>query len=172
MFCLTLLVAGNETTRNLISGGALAFSEHPAQWERLVADRSLGTSAIEESLRWVTPVMTFARSVVIDTELRGCELRAGDYLLLIYQSANRDERVFGPTADAFDITRTVDPSHLSFGFGEHYCLGASLARMEARVVWEAILDRFAGVELAGVPEWLPSTLMNSLRRLPVTLTPR
>jgi cytochrome P450 len=169
MFCLTLLVAGNETTRNLISGGALAFGEHPTQWSRLVGDRSLLSSAVEETLRWVTPVMTFARTAVADTEVHGVELHAGDYLLLIYQSANRDERAFGPTADGFDVARTVDPNHLSFGFGEHYCLGASLARMEARVTWDAILERFSVLELAGEPEWLPSTLMNSLRRLPVAL---
>jgi cytochrome P450 len=172
MFCLTLLVAGNETTRNLISGGALALCENPEQIGLLAADRGAVGRAVEEMLRWVTPVMTFARTAVHDTEIREHPVEEGDYLLLLYQSANRDEAAFGPTADRFDVSRVPDPNHLAFGFGEHYCLGASLARLEARVVYEELFDRFDSFSLAGEPAWVASTLMNSLRRLPLDLHPR
>ena len=119
-------------------------------------------------LRWVTPVLSFARTASRDVDLGGQQLAAGDYVLMLYQSANRDEDMFGPTADCFDIQRTPNP-HVAFGFGEHFCLGASLARLEARVLFEEVLRRFSSAELAGDPEWLRSTLMHSLVRLPVAL---
>jgi cytochrome P450 len=169
MFGLTLLVAGNETTRNLISGGVLALAEHPDQHARLRDDPSTIATAVEEMLRWVTPVMTFARTVTGPTELGGVALDDGDYVILLYASANRDPAAFGPTADRFDTARRPDPGHLAFGFGEHHCLGAALARMEARVVFEELLARYATVGLVGEPAWLHSTLMHSLERLPCRL---
>jgi cytochrome P450 len=167
IFCMTLLVAGNETTRNLISGGMRALLEHPAQWAKLCADPALVPGAVEEMLRYVAPVQNFARRVQRDTELCGKRLRAGEYVALFYGSANRDEAVFGPDAESFDITRPDARRHLSFGFGEHLCLGASLARLEARVMFEELAARGAGFSLAGPVKRLPSILMNGIVAMPV-----
>ncbi|HEV3354316.1 MAG TPA: cytochrome P450 [Acidimicrobiales bacterium] len=167
-FCMTLLVAGNETTRNLITGGVEALARCPDQLERLVADRSLVSSAVEEMLRWVTPVMNFARTATKDVELRGEQIGAGQMLFMLYGSANRDPEAFGPTADTFDVGRQPNP-HMAFGFGEHFCMGASLARLEARVLFDELLQRFSTIELAGDPERLRSSLMRSLVHLPVTV---
>ena len=167
IFGMTLLVAGNETTRNLLSGGMLALLEHPAQWERLCADPALVPNAVEEMLRWVTPVQSFVRRVERDVELRGKRLRAGEYVALFYGSANRDEDVFGPDADAFDVGRPSARRHVAFGFGEHLCLGAPLARLEARVVFEELLRRGSRFSLAGPVERLPSTLMSGIVAMPL-----
>lgn len=165
-FCMTLLVAGNETTRNLVAGGVRALAEHPDQMAAVVDDPARVAPAVEEMLRWVTPVMSFARTATCDVVLGGETIRAGDYVLMLYGSANRDEEVFGPTADRFHVVRDPNP-HVAFGFGEHYCLGASLARLEARILLEEIVGRFAQVTLVGEPDRLPSVLMNGLVRLPV-----
>jgi cytochrome P450 len=167
-FCMTLLVAGNETTRNLITGGLEALARHPDQMQRLVEDRSLIPSAVEEMLRWVTPVMNFARTATRDVEVRGETIGEGQMVFMLYGAANRDPEVFGPSADTFDVGRQPNP-HVAFGFGEHFCMGASLARLEARVLFDELLQRFSTVELAGDPERLRSSLMRSLVRLPVTL---
>jgi cytochrome P450 len=167
MFCVTLLVAGNETTRNLISGGMLTLLEHPGQWEKLCADPGLVPNAVEEMLRYVAPVRNFARRVQHDTELCGKRLRAGEYVALFYGSANRDEAVFGDDADAFDVARPTAGRHVSFGFGEHLCLGAPLARLEARVMFEELIARGRGFSLAGPVEQPPSILMNGIDRMPV-----
>jgi cytochrome P450 len=167
-FCMTLLVAGNETTRNLITGGVEALARHPDQLQRLVEDRTLVPTAVEEMLRWVTPVMNFARTATTDVELRGQQIGAGQMVFMLYGAANRDPEVFGPSADTFDVSRQPNP-HVAFGFGEHFCMGASLARLEARVLFDELLQRFSTVELAGDPERLRSSLMRSLVHLPVTL---
>jgi cytochrome P450 len=167
LFCQTLLVAGNETTRNLISGGALALLDHPDQKQKLIDDPSLIASAVEEMLRWVTPVKSFARTAVKDCEIRGERIAAGDYLVMLYASGNRDEEVWGPTAGQFDVTRGADLSHLAFGFGQHMCLGANLARLEARVLFEELLARRPTFELAGEVQRLRSTLINGVVRMPV-----
>jgi cytochrome P450 len=169
MFCLTLLVAGNETTRNLVSGGALALARHAPQRERLLADPGLLPNAVEEMLRFVSPVRNFARHATEDCELRGKTIREGDALVLFYGSANRDEAVFGDDAEHFDVARESARRHLAFGFGEHLCLGASLARLEGRVMFEELLARWPHFELAGEPEPLRSSLMNGLVRMPVAL---
>jgi len=167
MFLMTLLVAGNETTRNLLSGGALALLRDPDQ-ERLLRERpALLGNAVEEMLRYVSPVRNFARSAARDTELGGRRIRAGEFLVMLYASANRDEAVFGEDAERFDIARESARRHVAFGFGEHLCLGASLARLEARVMWEELLAHFSGFEQVGEPVPLPSTLMNGLVDLPV-----
>jgi cytochrome P450 len=168
-YCLALLVAGNETTRHLLAGSALALSQHPDQRALLAADRSRIETAVEECLRWVTPIQAFGRTVVRDTELGGRPVREGDWLVLLYASANRDERVFGAAADRFDVTRRVDSSHLAFGFGEHLCLGAALARLEARVLLDELLERFPDFEVVGEPRWVRSTLVRGMDRLPVTM---
>jgi cytochrome P450 len=167
IFCMTLLVAGNETTRNLISGGMRALLEHPAQWQKLCADPGLVPNAVEEMLRFVTPVQNFVRRVQQDTELCGKKLSAGEYVVLLYGSANRDESVFGADADAFDVTRPDARKHVAFGFGEHLCLGASLARLEAQVMFEELIARGPGFSLAGTPKRLPSRLMNGIVEMPM-----
>ncbi len=143
MFCVTLLAAGNETTRNLVSGGSLLLMRNPDERQRLLAEPKLLPNAIEEMLRWWTPVQSFIRTAIVDTELRGKRIAAGDVLLLLYASANRDEEIWGDDADRFDVGRDhARKRQLAFGFGEHLCLGAPLARMEARVLFEELLARF------------------------------
>jgi len=168
MFCVTLLAAGNETTRNLISGGSLLLMRNPDQKRRLQGEPDLLPNAVEEMLRWWTPVQSFTRVVTRDTELRGRRISEGDVMLLLYASANRDEEVWGADSDRFDVGRDHERRrHLAFGFGEHLCLGAPLARMEARVMFEELLARFPNFELAGEPERLHSRLMHGVERLPV-----
>ena len=166
---LTLLVAGNETTRTLLSGGIVALAEHPDHRAALAADPSGIPAAVEECLRWVSPIQTVCRTVVADTTVGGVPVQADDYLIMLYASGTRDERAFGPTAGAFDVTRPVNPAHLAFGFGEHLCLGAALARLEARVFFEELLSRFPAYALAGEPERVPSTLVAGIHSLPVAL---
>jgi cytochrome P450 len=171
MFCMTLLVAGNETTRSLLAGGVQALAEHPGQRARLAADPEAMATAVEECLRWVTPIQAFCRTALADTEIAGVDVPAGSYLVLLYASGNRDERAFGPTADQFDAARPPSPAHVAFGFGEHLCLGSALARLEARIVLEELLARFPGYELAGEPVLTPSTLTRSIENMPVVLIP-
>jgi cytochrome P450 len=168
MFLVQLLVAGNETTRNLISGGLVALAERPEAWERLRGDRSLAPPAVEEMLRWTTPVVSFMRTATRDTELGGQAIREGDPVLMLYASANRDERQFGPTADRFDIGRNPN-QHVAFGFGTHFCIGATLARIEARVLLEELLDRFATIELAGDVERSHSSVIAGVKHAPLVM---
>lgn len=139
MFVLLLLVAGNETTTNLIGNATNALLSHPSQLARVSADRSLVPSWIEETLRWDGPVQFVARRTTADVEVAGQRLPANAHVVAILGSANRDERYWGPTAAEFDVTRNPQ-GHLAFGFGNHFCLGASLARLEARIALEALLD--------------------------------
>jgi len=170
VFFLLLSVAGNETTRNLISGGMLALMRHPDQQRILVEDPSLIPTGVEEMLRYVTPVMYFRRTVTQDTELRGKHIAAGDALTLWYGSANRDEEVFDDP-QRFDVTRTPN-EHIAFGGrGPHFCLGAALARMEIRLMFEQILTRLPDIALAGEPEQLRSNLINGIKHMPVRFTP-
>jgi cholest-4-en-3-one 26-monooxygenase len=169
-FFLLLAVAGNETTRNLISGGMRALFDHPEQRARLAADPSLLPTAVEEMLRWVSPVMYFRRTVTHDTELHGQKLREGDRVTIWYGSANRDEDVF-PNAGRFDVGRTPN-EHLAFGIGHHFCLGANLARMEIQLIFEEIFRRLPDIELAGPVERLRSNFLNGIKRMPVRFTPR
>jgi len=169
-FCMTLLVAGNETTRTLLSGGMEALYHHPDQRSRL-ADGSVPLSgAVEELLRWVTPIQAFGRTAAVDVELGGRPVAAGDFVVMLYASGNRDESVFGPTADRFDVGRPVTPTHLAFGFGEHLCLGAALARLEARVFFEELLARYPDYELTGPTEYVASTLVRGAARMPLVLS--
>jgi cytochrome P450 len=167
IFLLALLVAGNETTRTLISGGALTLFEHDEQRAELVADPNLIPGAVEECLRWVTPIQAFARTVTADTVIGGVEVKALDYLVMLYASGNRDESAFGPTANVFDIHRDPNPPHLAFGFGEHLCLGAALARMEARILFEEMLRRHPNYVVAGEPQWVASSLVRGMHSMPL-----
>ena len=166
LFCLSLLVAGNETTRHLVSGAVLALAEHPDQRAELAADPSSIPAAVEECLRWVTPIQAFGRTATADTVIDGTRIPEGGFVIMLYASANRDETTFGPSAHRFDVTRPVDPPHLAFGFGEHLCLGAALARMEARILLEELLAATPEWEVTGPPEWTPSTLVRGMRTLP------
>jgi cytochrome P450 len=170
-FCLTLLVAGNETTRTLISGGMEALADHPDQREALAADPSLVPAAVEELLRWVTPIQAFGRTAVTEVELGGTTIGPGEFVVMLYASGNRDAAAFGPTADRFDVTRPVSPTHVAFGFGEHLCLGAALARLEARVFFEELLARHPDYRVVGPVERTRSTLVRGIHRLPVVLSP-
>jgi len=165
-FCMTLLVAGNETTRALLSGGLVALAEAPEQRAALVADPSAVPAAVEEMLRWVTPIMAMARTAAVDTDIGGCDVRKGDYVVMVYGAANRDEEVFGADAERFDVTRSPNP-HLAFGFGEHFCIGAPLARLEARVVIDEVLRRWPDYAVLGPPRRAPSTLLRQITSVPV-----
>ncbi len=166
MFLIQLLVAGNETTRNMISGGLVALSERPDQWAALRGDRSLIPSAVEEILRWTTPVISFMRTATTPTTVRGQAIAAGDPVLLVYASANRDEAVFGADSGEVRIDRQPNP-HLSFGFGPHFCLGAALARLEARIVLRELVDRFASLEPGGPVERTASPVIAGVRHAPL-----
>jgi cytochrome P450 len=168
-FFLLLSVAGNETTRNLISGGMLALIEHPEERARLLADPSLIPSAVEEMLRWVTPVMHFRRTATRDLELGGQHIREHDKVVMYYSSANRDEDVF-PNGGRFDVGRTPN-EHLTFGSGQHFCLGANLARLEIRVMFEELLRRMPDIELAGPVRRLRSNFINGYKTIPIKFTP-
>jgi len=161
-FCMSLLVAGNETTRSAISGGLVALAEHPDQRSRLADDAALLPTAVEEVLRWVTPIAAMARTATADTVIGDEKVSAGDYVVMVYLSANRDEAVFGPDAAAFDIARTSN-AHLTFGIGEHFCLGASLARLETRVLLEELLARWPSYDITDPGQRIPSTLMRQRR---------
>jgi cholest-4-en-3-one 26-monooxygenase len=169
LFFLMLQNAGSETTRNLITTGAVALLDHPDQLERLRRDPSLLPIAIEELLRYVTPVMQFFRRADHDTEIAGRPIAADDRILIVYASANRDDEVFRDP-DGIDITREPNP-HVAFGAGgPHFCLGANLARLEARIMFEALLIRFEGLEVAGAVADMPrvhSNLIDGFAHLPV-----
>jgi len=169
MFLNQLLVAGNETTRNTISGGLWALAERPDQWQRLVDDRSLVPSAVEEILRWTTAVIAFMRTATGDTTLGGVDIAANDPVLMLYTAANRDEAQFGPTADRFDVGRNPN-QHLAFGFGAHFCIGAALARLEVALVLEELLDRFRTVEPAGEVAYSPSDIIAGVTSAPLVFS--
>ena len=158
-------VAGNETVRNALPGALLTLIEHPEVYAKLRADRSLLPGAVEELLRWWTPVIQFRRTAVRDTELDGTSIRAGEKVVVFFSSANRDDRVFADP-DTFDITRSPNP-HLSFGHGPHFCVAAHLARVQVRTMVEAVLDRFATIESAGPPVRLRSNFQNGIKHLPI-----
>jgi cholest-4-en-3-one 26-monooxygenase len=171
LFFMLLSVAGNETTRNAIAHGMNAFLEHPDQWELLVSDpgRHIAT-AVEEILRWASPVLFFRRNCTRDTELGGKTIRAGDKISLWYISGNRDESVFDEPF-RFDITRDPNP-HIAFGGGgPHFCLGAQLARLEIKLLFEELAARVPRLEALGAPDRLRSNFIGGIKHLPVRLTP-
>ncbi len=169
-FFLLLAIAGNETTRNLISHGMWLLIQHPEARERLIREPALLPGAVEEMLRYRPPVMYFRRTATRDVELRGKRIRAGEKVTLWYPSANRDEEVFA-SPDLFDITRTPN-NHLAFGVGEHFCLGSHLARLEIRVIFEHLLRRLPDIELDGEPRYLRSHFIDGVKSMPVRFTPR
>src|SRR5262249_33302134 len=164
-YCELLMEAGNETTRNAIAGGVLAFCEHPTEWRRLRDHPELLQAAVEEILRWVSPISHFARVATETSEVRGMTIRTGDQLALYFASANRDEDVFADPF-AFRIDRRPNP-HLAFGFGEHFCMWAQLARLDLEVMSRHLLPRVDGFELAGPVQRLRSTINGSIKHLPL-----
>lgn len=164
-YCELLVEAGNETTRNAVSGGLLAFSEHRGEWDKLRANESLLPDAVEEILRWVTPISHFTRTATEDYELRGTKIRTGDQVALYFASANRDEEVFGDPF-VFRVDRRPNP-HLAFGFGEHFCMGAHMARVELQTIFRHLLGRLEEFEVSGAVERLASITNGSIKHLPV-----
>lgn len=163
MFCIQLLVAGNETTRNLLSAGLVAFAASPGEWTRLREDPALVPAAAEELLRFTSPVISFLRTATRPVDVGGVDVESGEHLLLLYASANRDEAVFGESAGRFDVGRHPN-HHVGFGFGAHFCLGAALARLETRVFLEEMLARFGRIEVAGPVVRTPSTVIAGVTR--------
>ena len=167
-FSFLLLVAGNETTRNLIALGMQALIEHPQQFALLRSNAELLPLAVEEMLRFTSPVTHMARKATEDVEIRGLQIKAGDTVVMLYGAANRDEEIFGPTSEEFDITRNPNP-HIAFGAGEHACLGAQLARLEARVMFEVLLGTYPTIELTGDVTRLRATMVPGVKRMPVRM---
>ena len=164
-----LIIGGQETTRNAISGGMLALVNHPSERAKLAGDPGVMPTAIEEFLRWTTPVTHILRTARKDGELRGQKIRAGDKVVVWNASVNRDEEVFSK-ADRFEVTR-IPNDHLAFGHGEHFCIGAHLARLEMRVMIEQVMRRMPDLDLAGQPERLRSNFVAGIKHMPVRFTP-
>jgi cholest-4-en-3-one 26-monooxygenase len=172
METLLILIGGDETTRHTLSGGTEQLVRHRDQWDALVADRSLLPGAIEEMLRWTSPVKNMCRTLTADTEFHGTELRQGEKIMLLFESANFDESMF-ENADQFDIRR--DPNnHVAFGFGTHFCLGNQLARLELRLMTDRVLDRLTDLRLAADDDVLPlrpANFVSGLESMPMVFTP-
>jgi cholest-4-en-3-one 26-monooxygenase len=168
-FFLLLAVAGNETTRTATSQGTRLLAEHPAQRERLLRNPKLLPVAVEEIVRYTAPVMYFRRTATQDTELHGQPIRAGEKITMWYPSVNRDEAIF-PDGDAFDVGRSPN-EHLGYGVGEHFCLGASLARLELNIVFEELLRRLPDIQVDGPVRLLRSNLIDGIKEMHVRFTP-
>jgi cholest-4-en-3-one 26-monooxygenase len=167
LFMMLLSVAGNETTRNAMTGGMIAMLENPEQWELFKSDpEKYADGATEEIVRWVSPVMYFRRTATQDVELRGKTIKANDKVVMYYGSANRDEDVFDQP-HRFDITRDPNPQ-IAFGTGEHFCLGSKLARMEIRTLFVELAKRMPDIRMAGPVDRLRSNFINGVKRMPVT----
>jgi cholest-4-en-3-one 26-monooxygenase len=170
LFFITLVVAGNETTRNLINHAMLALLDNPAEADRLRKDPSLWDSGVEEMLRWGASIHNFRRTATRDTEIRGVPIQEGDKVVMYYAAANRDEEVF-EDPHLFDVARTPN-EHVTFGGGgEHFCLGASLARAEIKATMRQVVERLPDLELAGTPDRLHSDFVNGIKTMPVRFTP-
>jgi cholest-4-en-3-one 26-monooxygenase len=160
-----LIIAGNETTRNATTGGLYALINHPDQFKRLKSNPALISTAAEEIIRWTSPVIQFARIATADTELHGQKIREGEVLALFYPSANRDEEVFQRPSE-FDIGRTPN-YHIAFGIGEHFCLGANLARLELQSMFRRLAERLESVEFAGPVQRMRSSFVGGIKHMPV-----
>ena len=165
-----LIIAGNETTRNATTGGLYAFIDNPDQWARLKRDPALVPKAVEEIVRWTSPVIQFTRKATEDTDLAGQKIREGDEVALFYPSANRDESVFA-APNKFDIGRYPN-QHIAFGIGEHFCLGANLARLELQVMFRQLAERVDAVELTGPIQRMRSSFVGGIKHMPVRIKVR
>ncbi|MAT83841.1 MAG: cytochrome [Gammaproteobacteria bacterium] len=169
LFFLLLIDAGGDTTRNLVAGGLHALLDHPDALAALRADPSLIPSARDELLRWVSPVIYMRRTALRDTEIAGQRIRAGDKVVRYFGAANRDPRRFD-APDTLDIRRSPNP-HIAFGAGTHVCLGQHIARVEIDCMLAEVVTRLQDIELAEPPEWLASTFISGIRRMPIRFTP-
>lgn len=168
---MLLIVGGNDTTRNSMSGGVLALNQHPAEYAKLKADPSLIPNMVSEIIRWQTPLAYMRRTALEDTELGGKKIKKGDKLAMWYVSGNRDERAID-RPNEFIIDRPNARKHLSFGFGIHRCMGNRLAEMQIRILWEEILKRFDKVEVVGEPAYANSVFVHGITQLPVQVHPK
>ena len=163
---ILLIVGGNATTRNSISGGVLALNRNPDQYEKLLQNPGLIPKMVPEIISWLTPLAHMARTCVHDTEVGGKQIKEGDRVAMWYISGNRDESYI-ENADQFIIDRDNPRMPTAFGYGIHRCVGNRLAEMQLRVVWEEIMQRFSRVEVTGDPEYVPSSFVHGIRELPV-----
>ncbi|KPM54248.1 cytochrome [Frankia sp. CcI49] len=160
-----IATAGHDTTSAALAGGLHAMLENPEQWQRLAADPSLVPTAVDEAIRWVSPVKQFMRTTTEDTVVRGVPIAAGESVLLSYPSANRDEDVFD-NPNTFDVGRSPN-RHVAFGFGAHYCLGTHLARLEGQALYAELRSRVRSIELAGTPEYMEALFVGGPKRVPI-----
>lgn len=168
MFCIDLLFAGNETTDPVMTGGLKALLEHPDQLAHLRRNHESIPNAVEEMLRWVTPVVSMCRSAVQDVDIRGERIPTGSYVMLLFIAANRDDEAW-TGAGSFDVSRRDAAKHLTFGGGPHACIGAGFSRLELRVLFEELLARFKTIELAGEVIFRPNIFMTGISRMPVVV---
>jgi cytochrome P450 len=168
-YCSTFLAAGSDTTRSLLAGMAVALAEHPDQLGKLKENPGLLDGAIEESLRWTTPARGFLRTAVVDTQVRGVDIKAGQRVYLLYDAGNRDAEVF-PDPWAYDIARPNASAHLGFGYGPHLCIAAHLARLEARELYRALLNSFSAIEVSGEPTEIRQLLRSGFVHAPLTFS--
>jgi cytochrome P450 len=163
-----LIVGGNDTTRNSMSGGALALCTYPSEFAKVKADRKLIPNMVSETIRWTTPIAHMRRTAIEDYEFQGKQIKKGDKVVMWYLSGNRDEEVIDRPME-FIVDRPKARHHLSFGFGIHRCLGNRLAEQQLRILWEEFFQKFSSIELAGTPERLPSNLIHGFVKMPVRI---
>jgi hypothetical protein len=164
-YYIIVATAGHDTTSSSTAGAIWGLAENPGELAKLQADPKLIPGLVDESIRWITPVKTFMRTAMDDTEIGGRKLSKGDWLMLCYASGNRDEAVFDDP-NAFRVDRSPN-KHLAFGYGAHLCLGQHLAKMEMRILWEELIPRLKSLELAGVPAMSQAVFVNGPKKLPI-----